>query len=623
MCGMSGVLASDKAGLDIDRRVYRSLDVLAHRGPDDIGFYKDLKQGVWFGHKRLSIVELSTFGHQPMLSVDGSVAIVFNGEIYNHKSVRAELEALGHCFRGNSDSEVIVEAYRSWGLDCLDKFNGTFALAIHDHKSKKVHFARDRAGEKPLFYMQQQGAFFFSSELTALMEIAGCNRHIDPQGLVSYLTLGYTLGEKTLVKQAKILLPGHWATFDLVSRALSIGRYWTLPKHLEPGKVNEPQSYEQELECLLEDAVHRQLDCDVPTCILLSGGVDSSLLTALAARQASRIKTFTVRFPGHPAFDETPMARLIADHFGTEHTEIDGINLSPSILLNLSCRIDAPINDSSLIPTFLVNEAVSKRCRVSLGGDGADELFGGYKHYARMLRLRPYANISRHFATKGFYRFFKKQIPGKHRFRNWLECLALDLDKEIPNIREIFTPEEADEIIGYGGTEVGLYQGEWRAFSSGHGSVLRNSCASDFQTYLASSILVKSDRASMLNSVEARAPFLDRYVIEFAMGKLPDSLRASRTDRKIILKNLCARILPKEFDLKRKLGFNLPFGEMIRSGEWRDLIFDELQADNGVVSRDCVMKILESHMAGSDHADQIFGLFMLSAWIRNNKIVLA
>lgn len=622
MCGISGAIAPGRAGLDIDQRLTRSLDMLAHRGPDDVGYYKAPDQGVWFGHRRLAIVELSALGHQPMLSIDTSLALVFNGEIYNHKAVRAELETLGICFRGHSDTEVIVEAYRRWGLDCLDKFNGTFALAIHDRSSQKVHFARDIAGEKPFFYVQQQGALYFSSELTALMEISGCNRHIDPQGLVSYLSRGYALGERTLVKQVKALLPGHWATFDLASSTLTVGRYWNLPRQAEPGESISPQSYEEELERLLEDAVLRQLDCDVPTCILLSGGVDSSLLTALAARQGSRIRTFTVRFPGHPAFDETQKARLIANHFGTEHTEIDGIDLDPKILMDLGSRLDTPVNDSSLIPTFLVNEAVSKYCRVSLGGDGADELFGGYKHYSRMLRLNPYANILNHVSSSGTYRFFKSKIPEKYRFRNWLECLALQLDQEIPNIREIFTAEEAGEMIGNVGNEIELYHSEWRSLSSGHGSVLRNCCASDFQTYLPSSILVKSDRVSMLNSVEARAPFLDRNVIEFAMGKLPDSLRASSTDRKIILKKLCARVLPKEFDLKRKLGFNLPFGAMIRSGKWRDLVFDELQADNGVVSQDYIRRILQSHMAGSNYADQIFGLFMLSMWIRNNKMIL-
>jgi len=619
MCGITGAIAPNRADLNIDQRLSCSLDVFAHRGPDGVGFYKAPEQGVWFGHKRLAIVELSPLGHQPMLSMDGAVALVFNGEIYNHKSVRAELENLGHCFRGHSDTEVIVEAYRCWGLDCLDKFNGTFALAIHDRNSQKVHFARDRAGEKPFFYLQQAGEFYFSSELTALLEISGCNRQIDPQGLVSYLTRGYTLGERTLVKQAKALQPGHWGTFDLASRRFNVGRYWNLPKQSKQSLFYSLHSYEEELERLLEDAVHRQLDCDVPTCILLSGGVDSSLLTSLAARQGSRIKTFTVCFPGHAAFDETPMARQIADYFGTDHTEIDGINLNPSTLLNLSLRLDAPINDSSLIPTFLVNEAVSRHCRVSLGGDGADELFGGYKHYSRMLRLHPYSNISHHFGSKSFFHLFKNQISEKYRFRNWLECLALKLDQEIPNIREIFTPEEADEMVGHDITEIKAYHNEWREFSSGHGSVVRNCCASDYQTYLSSSILVKSDRMSMLNSVEARAPFLDRNVIEFAMGNLPDSLRASKTDRKIILKKLCEKLLPKDFDLKRKLGFNLPFGEMIRSGEWRDLVFDELQTDNGVVSRDYVRRILDSHMAGSNHADQIFGLFMLSVWIKKTK----
>ncbi len=623
MCGIVGAVAPGQNKIpDIDVRMSSALALLTHRGPDDSGLYEALDQGVWFGHRRLSIVDLSELGHQPMFSVDKSVVLVFNGEIYNHKSVRAELLSHGHVFRGHSDTEVILESYRRWGLECLDKLNGTFALAIHDRRTRKVHLARDRAGEKPFFYIVLNGALYFASEQTALMELSNCNRQINPQGLLSFLARGYALGDQTLLKHARALLPGHSATFDLNTKIFRCAPYWTVPKLLDVGATMSTQSYEAELERLLGDAVLRQMDCDVPTCILLSGGVDSSLLTALAARHIARIKTFTVRFPGHPAFDETEMARLVARHFGTEHTEIDGINLEPQMLLDLGHRLDTPINDSSLIPTFLVNETVSKFCRVSLGGDGADELFGGYKHYSRMLAAHPFISLLPKNGTKQYFRRVKKWIPSKYRFRNWIECIDVNLEQEVPNIREIFTPEEAGRLVEHAYVDIGAYQRDWRALSSGGGSVLRNCCISDFQTYLPSSILVKSDRASMLNSVEARAPFLDRSVIEFALGRLPDSLRSSKKDRKIILKNLCAKLLPSEFDLRRKLGFNLPFGEMIRSGGWREAVTDVIQVDNGILNKLYVRRILDSHMAGANHADQIFGIFMLSMWIKKNRVTL-
>lgn len=623
MCGIVGVVAPGKNTLpDIDVRMSSALGLLSHRGPDDVGRYEALDQGVWFGHRRLSIVDLSELGHQPMLSADKSVVLVFNGEIYNHKSVRAELLSYGHVFRGHSDTEVILESYRRWGLKCLDKLNGTFALAIHDRGQRKVHFARDRAGEKPFFYIIFHGDLYFASEQTALMELSRCNRHIDSQGLLSFLARGYALGEQTLLKHVRALQPGHCATFDLNTKLFRCTPYWTLPKIIDIGGAMSTHSYEEKLEQLLGDAVLRQLDCDVPACILLSGGVDSSLLTALAARHMHRVKTFTVRFPGYPAFDETERARLIARHFSTEHTEIDGINLEPQMLLDLGHRLDTPINDSSLIPTFLVNEAVSKFCRVSLGGDGADELFGGYKHYSRMLAMHPFTNLLPRHGTKQYFRQIKKLIPSKYRFRNWIECLDVNLVQEVPNIREIFTPEEAGRLVDQTDVDVEVYQRDWRALSSGGGSVLRNCCISDFQTYLPSSILVKSDRASMLNSVEARAPFLDRNVIEFALGRLPDALRTSTADRKIILKNLCVKLLPSGFDLRRKLGFNLPFGDMIRSGGWREAVSDAIQEDNGILNKLYVRQVLDSHMAGTNHADQIFGIFMLSMWIKKNRVTL-
>jgi asparagine synthase (glutamine-hydrolysing) len=623
MCGIVGAVSPCRSLPDINGRIQRALDLMTHRGPDDHGCYEAVDQGVWFGHRRLAIVELSELGHQPMLSADKAVALVFNGEIYNHKDVRAELLLHGHVFRGNSDTEVVVEAYRRWGLQCLDRLNGVFALAIHDRGEQKVHFARDRAGEKPFFYAQLQGALYFASEQTALIEISNCDRHIDPQGLVSFLARGYPLADRTLLKQCRELRPGHFATFDLVTNAFHCEQYWTVPKMRDVDAFMCTRSYEAELEGLLENAVSRQLDCDVPTCILLSGGVDSSLITAFAARKRTRIKTFTVRFPGYPEFDETEKARLIARHFGTEHIEIDGANLEPQLLLDLGHRLDSPINDSSLLPTFQVNEAVSKFCRVALGGDGADELFGGYKHYSRMLALYPFIRFfCKHDGTP-FFPHVKTLISAKYRARNWLECLSLDLQQQVPNIREIASPEEVQQMLGGRKVDIDLYKSEWRALSSGQESILRNCCISDFQTYLPSNILVKSDRVSMLNSVEARAPFLDRHVIEFALGRLPDSLRANRVDRKIILKNLCVKILPKEFDLKAKRGFNLPFGAMIRSGGWRDVVSDVLQEDLGVLNKAYVRRIFNSHIAGANHADIIFGLCMLSIWIRKNRMGFA
>lgn len=623
MCGIIGAISLGGNTVDVEVKMSTALNLISHRGPDDFGIYEDKNHGVWFGHKRLSIVDLSEHGHQPMLSSDKSIVLVFNGEIYNHKSLRAELISHGHVFNGKSDTEVFIESYRRWGLACLDRLNGAFAFALYDRQQQKVHFGRDRAGEKPFFYIFFGGVFYFASELTALMEVSCCDRYMDPRGLLSFLARGYALGETTLLKDARALLPGNRATLDLRKRIFHKEPYWTLPAIKSPIIDLPAKHYEDELEGLLENAVKSQLDCDVPACILLSGGVDSSLLTALAVRQATRVKTFTVRFPGHPDFDETEKSRLIVSHFNTEHTEIDGVNLKPDLLMNLGSRLDSPINDSSLIPTYLVYEAVSKTCRVALGGDGADELFGGYKHYSRMLALYPFIRYFSQQSTSKIARSIKSIIPSEYRFRNWFECLGMNLEQQVPNIREIFTPVEAGLLFGSAEPNRKIYDSEWHQISSGHGSILRNCCSSDFQAYLASSILVKSDRASMLNSVEARSPFLDRTVIDFAFSQLPDSQRATKSNRKVILKNICAKILPSGFDLQRKLGFNLPFGAMIRTGKWREAVLDIICTENGVTNPEYMRRIVNNHMNGSNCADQLFGLLMLSIWIRKNRMVLA
>src|SRR5215831_10779900 len=332
MCGIVGIASSapmDKLGWLVSGR-----DTLRHRGPDGVGEWWSADGYVGFGHRRLSIIDLSEAARQPMHDSQGELCIVFNGEIYNFADLRIELIAKGHNFRTHSDTEVILQAYREWGTECLTHLNGMFAFALYDGRQRQLFLARDRAGEKPLFYAYENGSMRFASELKALLADPTITRRINPQALDCYLAMGFVPGDLCILEGVKKLPPGYALLFDLKTGQSKLWRYWKLPDLNDAagrGSVDEMVLLD-ELEKLLEDAVRRQLVADVPVGVLLSGGVDSSVVTAMAARAVPRVKTFTIRFPGHDQFDETEHARLIARHFGTEHTELEAQDSTVDLL---------------------------------------------------------------------------------------------------------------------------------------------------------------------------------------------------------------------------------------------------------------------------------------------------
>lgn len=623
MCGILGVASGSP--LPKFESFSSTLEMMIHRGPDASGEYYSSCNKVILGHRRLSIVELSELGKQPMLNDNESISLVFNGEIYNHNELREELIYLGFSFRGGSDTEVILNAYECWGESCIKRFNGPFAFALFDRAKEKLILSRDRSGEKPLFYRELKDTLYFASDLTALAELCGGQAFLNVQSLASYLSIGYPLSGNTMIENCFSLEPGSFGIFNLKNSTFSLNSYWVVNPVATESNHASNNELSEELECLLSDAVRLQLNCDVPACVLLSGGVDSSLLTAFASQHTDQVKTFTVTFPGHPAFDETDSARLIARTFGTEHTELEGVDVSPELLIDLANTIDSPINDSSLIPTYLVNNAVSKYCKVALGGDGADELFGGYKHYSRLLKVNAFLKHLQPFMKNMHLNRLKSLVPKHYRARNWLEVFSHDLDYSIPNIREIFDSNSVSTLLPKNPVSSefeNLIDSLWRQNSSNHGSVVKNCCVGDFQSYLRESILVKSDRCSMLNSVEARAPFLDTRVIDFSFEKVPDSLKTSSGNRKIILKGLSEKLLPASFDLQRKLGFNLPLESMIREGEWNQLIGDVIHSECEFLSYDYRVRLFGEHMEGQNNTDKLFGMTLLMLWAKRNNIGL-
>jgi asparagine synthase (glutamine-hydrolysing) len=586
---------------------------MAHRGPDDSGIWWSSEGTVGLAQRRLALIDLSPGGHQPMRHEDNQLTIVFNGEIYNYLELRDLLKAKGHEFRTESDTEVVLAAYSEWGVECLSHLNGMFAIALYDDRNRQLFLARDRVGEKPLFYSANSNEIRFSSELKGLLADPSFGRKIDPAALDCYLAMGYVPGEACMLQGSRKLPPAHAMTFNVVSGAMNIWRYWRMPPAPEVDEHDDELLLE-ELEVLLADSVRRQLVADVPVGILLSGGVDSSLVTAMAARATPRVKTFTVALQGHKKYDEARFARLISGHFGTEHIELEAGETEPDILNLLARQYDEPMNDSSMIPTFLVSRLVREHCTVALGGDGADEMFGGYEQHKRVLQLqssfqRIPLGLRKMLSAAGV-----AALPTGLRGRNWIEAFGVDFDTKLPFVATHFGSRERRALMGK----------EWRTTADGirdcrippATDLLQRDTRMDFENYLPEDILVKVDRASMLVSLETRAPFLDFRICEFAFGKVPSRLKASSTERKILLKRLCAKVLPPQFDANRKQGFSIPLPTWLKSGPWRDFVSDVLLDSKSTFDRRTVSDLIDGQGTARNNSERLFGLTIFELWRR-------
>jgi asparagine synthase (glutamine-hydrolysing) len=554
-----------------------------------------------------------------MFYAQGRLAIVFNGEIYNFRELRRHLLAAGCAFASDSDTEVVLAAYERWGTECLSRLNGMFALAIYDNQQRQLFLARDRAGEKPLYYALRNGAIQFASELKGLMSDRTLPRRVDRQSLEAYLWEGFVSGERCILRGVNKLPAAHALLFDLQNGTARTWRYWQLPPPASTAAGNDTAEVRllEELEQLLEDSVRRQMLADVPVGILLSGGVDSSLVTAMAVRAAHEVKTFTVRFPGHARYDETEHARLIARHFGTQHMELEASDTTPQVLRTLARQFDEPLIDSSMIPTHMVSGLVREHCTVALGGDGGDELFGGYAHYDRLLRMNRALGWVPHFVRRPLATMAGAVLPVGFKGRNWLQGLGTDMRSDVPLIAAYFDCAVRHRLLGGRGEPSEVVQRDARRRLAGDGDLLDRSSRLDFQTYLPEDILVKVDRASMLHSLEVRAPMLDVRLIEFAFGKVPTSLKVDPSRRKILLKKLATRVLPPSFDLQRKQGFSIPLPSWLRSPEW-DRYFREVLLDDGqcVFEHGFVASVLDGQSRGRANSERLFGLVMFELWRR-------
>lgn len=612
MCGLVGSAGMQARG-DIDW-LLRANDALAHRGPDGQGLWWSTDKRVGLAHRRLAIIDLTPLGHQPMHLTERGLTIAFNGEIYNFRELRAELKALGASFRSNSDTEVLLVAYAQWGVSCLERLNGMFSFALYDDLTKELLLARDRAGEKPMFYTLIDNTLYFSSELKGLMANSALPRKLDFSSLDHYLAYGYVPYDQCILDGYKKLPAAHAMRFCLNTGKAKVFRYWEPPDYDDnTGDIDE-DSLLNDLENVLEEAVARQMVADVPVGILLSGGVDSSLVTAMASRRSSKVRTFSIGFPGNGSMDETQHARLVSRHFKTEHIELGADETLVELLPLLAKQFDEPMADSSMFPTYLVTKLVSEHCKVVLGGDGGDELFGGYNSYDRLIWMRRVSDYVPLQLREGISFLARRLIPEGVKGRNYLENLDADFVNGLPITRSLFSIKQRKKLLDHHSE----YESEKKVVLLSRipkrADLIQRATRFDFENYLVDDILVKVDRASMQNSVEVRSPFLDAQMLDFAFRRVPSSLKATAGSRKILLKRLGTRILPKEFNSKRKQGFSIPLAAWLKRGPFRNLFWETLTASDSMFDVKTLRNLLDQQDAGRHYGEQIFALVLFELW---------
>jgi asparagine synthase (glutamine-hydrolysing) len=630
MCGIIGFLTSKAQNIP-DYGVLREMrESLFHRGPDDLGEYtRALDEGgpfVFFGHRRLSIIDLSG-GHQPLSNENETVWVVFNGEIYNFRELRSRLENLGHRFKTNSDTEVIAHAYEEYKENCFKYFNGMFAIGIWDEKQNRLILARDRLGKKPLYYSLINETFIFASELKAIMAYPSFPRKVDPVSFMKYLFFEFIPCPHTIFKDANKIPAASYLIWD--KKGIEVRQYWS-PFESQRGEKSLPEA-EAGLRMmeLLKESVKRRLISDVPLGVFLSGGIDSSAITAFAQQEVpGKIKTFSIGFED-PSFDESKYASLASKYIGTEHHEQ---MMTPADLLNivptLPDILDEPMADASILPTYLLSKFTRGHVTVALGGDGGDELFAGYPTYlahklagyyecflgafhpmvVRLANLLPVSddNISFDFKVKKFLSGIG--YPNGIRNSVWLGSFPIQENEKVlsPEFRQRFNRDQLlEDILLYG--EECPYEDQITKLQY-----------LDMRLYLQESILVKVDRASMACSLEVRAPFLDCELVEFVMG-LPSQYKLKGTTSKYILKKALKKYLPDSIIHRKKKGFGVPIAKWVK-GELKELFSDFLSTDRvkreGFLNPEYVTLLLQDHLTNKkDNRKQLWTLLVWELWL--------
>lgn len=620
MCGICGIVERE-TGSRIDKHVLHQMtQAITHRGPDDDGYY--VKDRTGFGMRRLSIIDLAT-GDQPVVNEDKTLWVVFNGEIYNYKSLYTNFTNRGHNFYTQSDTEVIVHAYEEYGVDCPKFFNGMFAIALWDEVHQRLLLARDHLGIKPLYYWLDSDRIIFGSELKSIILHPAVVRELDIQALDQFLTLEYIPAPRTIFKNIYKLPAGHRLIYH--NGQASVEKYWDIPDLDTPKDEGVVQEM---LLNLIDDAVKMQLMSDVPLGAFLSGGIDSSSVVASMSKSSSTpVKTFSIGFDD-ATYNELPYARSIARKYDTEHTEEI---LNPDIVdlvEKLVPHLDEPFGDFSIFPTYLVSEVARNQVKVVLSGDGGDEIFGGYDTYVAQSMDRYYqflpakmrqsifpklmARIPPRPEKKGIINKTKRfiegaSLPSSLKHTRWMMFLS-ESEKEL-----LYRPDLIDSLNGWG--TMGVLERHFDEKS--HWNSLSQQQYVDIKTYLVDDILTKVDRMSMAVSLEARVPLLDYRIVEFAVN-LPENFKISQGETKRIFKAAMSQRLPNEVLHKPKQGFSIPLKHWLRDSlkpMMLDLLSPEKVRQRGYFDEECVADWVKQHLDGvQNHSHRLWALMVFEIW---------
>jgi asparagine synthase (glutamine-hydrolysing) len=651
MCGIAGIVVGGAPLTNAAEIVARMTATLLHRGPDSGGAWSDAEAGVFFGHRRLAIVDLTADGAQPMLAASGRYVITYNGEIYNFGELRAELEQAGRTFRGHSDTEVMLVAIEQWGLRAaLLRFTGMFAFALWDREQRQLHLVRDRTGEKPLYYGRHGGALLFASELKPLFAVPGFRPAVDRNVLASYLRHNCVPGEAAILQGVRKVPPGKIVSIDARTGVLGdavIDTYWS---GLDAFRGAQPfrgtfADATEEVDRLLSRSVRRQMIADVPLGAFLSGGVDSSTVVALMQKQSTRpVRTFTIGFH-EGGFNEAEYAKQVARHLGTDHTELyvtpaDALDVIPQ----LAQMYDEPFADSSQIPTFLVSRLARQHVTVALSGDGGDELFSGYNRYlwtqqvwrrlSRVplpLRRAASATILKLPASAWdrvlrplmplVPRRMRYSLPGS-RLHKMAQSFAVDSQQAVYRRLISHWIDPGSIVLGSREPRNALFEAAW----SGPGGFVRKMMLSDLLGYLPDDILVKLDRAAMRVSLEGRVPLLDHELIEFSFG-LPLEYLLRDGSGKLVLKSVLHRYVPPALVERPKAGFALPVAEWLRGPlrEWAEALLDPRRLrDEGYFAVEPVRAAWQQHLGGQGQLEYlIWDVLMFQSWLEHFRASVA
>ena len=627
MCGINGIALSSRSRRSINAGVLeRMRDVLTHRGPDDAGLFIDGPVGL--GHRRLSIVDVRG-GHQPMKNEDGTLHIVFNGEIYNHADFRESLEARGHIYGTHCDTETILHLYEEHGQSCVEYLRGMFAFAIWDQQKRELFIARDRLGVKPLYYAQTgDGSLYFASEIKALLETGDVKAELNYKALPDYLANHATSGEETLFAGIKRLLPGH--TLVWRDGAIRINEYWDLSLAKAENEKRSDRDYVAEWSELFRESVRLRLMADVPLGMFLSGGIDSSAIAAvMSGMVADPIRTFSVAFQEREA-NELEYARMIAREFKTNHHEVV---VSPrdffAVLPQLVWHEDEPIAHPSSVALYFVSQLAAQHVKVVLTGEGSDELLGGYARYRKTLLNLAIGERYQAFVPRDIRSAVRARIqalPPESRFGQKLRRTFLTLNSDVESIyfdnfavfsrtmqKDLFT-SQARERVGV----IDPYAGMLAAFANTDAtSLLDRLLYADTKTYL-HELLMKQDQMSMAASLESRVPFLDHKLVEFN-ARLPERMKLRGSTTKYILRESMKGILPPAILSRPKMGFPVPIGSWFR-GEYAPIVeeylLSERALDRGIFNSAFVRGLVQRHQAGENQAERLWALVNFEMWQR-------